>query len=113
MEEATPRASEGGPLGQEVRLLHQGGFLLLCIPSPPFLPFLLPSFLFLFLPFLLPTVACSLALTLYSFFFSLPPIPLSPVSSQLSLQIGRKLRVELSGWREAGLPPGCCSGYPN
>lgn len=46
MEEATPGASEGEALGQEVKQLHQGGFLLLCFPSPPlplFLPLLLPS----------------------------------------------------------------------
>lgn len=46
MEEATPGASEGEALGQEVKQLHQGGFLLLCIPSPPlplFLPLSLPS----------------------------------------------------------------------
>lgn len=46
MEEATPGASEGKALGQEVKQLQQGGFLLFCIPSPPlplFLPLSLPS----------------------------------------------------------------------
>lgn len=49
MEEATPGASEGEALGQEVKQLHQGGFLLLCIPAPLFLS----SFLFHFLPTIL------------------------------------------------------------
>lgn len=46
MGEATPGASEGEALGQEVKQLHQGGFLLLCILSPSlslFLPHSLPS----------------------------------------------------------------------
>lgn len=65
MGEATPGASEGEALGQEVKQLRQGGFLLLCIPSPSFLSSFLIHFLL--------SILCRPLINIHPLFFPVFP----------------------------------------